>query len=503
MRYGTFKYGQAKYGAVPVDTQLWAILVDWNGDGLYDYYNEADHLTGMRVTRGRRNLLNASGTGFEPVGIGALSLTLDNQDGRYHPFNAKSPIYPYVRPGVKIRVLTRLPESGDEHAVFTGQIDDIVPISGGYERVRISARDGASWLDVQEVTLQIQQDKTPAELIATMLAAAAWPWGSNLESSSDIVPWFWAPAGSSVFEILDELASVHLGVFFIAADGSARFYNRNHGFTASKYRLEQDQIAADILTRSPWETIRNQVSVISHPRTAQATTVVWTLYDKPSIEAGQTFEVWGTFMANGEEMPISGYTTPVGGTDFLVNTKPDGTGTDLTSSCTLTITAYANRARFQLKNNSAQNGYITLMQLRGTPLAKTTALAEVSDPTSIGLYGPRSLVIDSVFLQDSSLISDLAGALMLLLKEAQIYPTIRIVQRPELQYTVDLFDAIDLIIDKLGVADTYQIGQIEHEWLSETGQATATTLVLELINNAPGTVWTFPTQIGIDSIFAF
>ncbi|MHB0922611.1 MAG: hypothetical protein ACYC3H_01425 [Bellilinea sp.] len=504
MRYGNFRYGDGtKYGQAPFDTQLWGLLVDWDGDGVYDYINEAIHMTRLKTSRGRRYMLNASGTGYERVEVGTLVIELDNTSGRFNPYNMDSPLYPYVRPGVKVTIVTRLPETGEQYSVFTGSIDDIVPLTANYDRVSITATDGLKWLSEPEINLHIQSNKSLNTLINTILTTAGWPWGINLETSTDVIPYFWAPTGVKVLALINDLATSYLGMFFVGADGSARFYSRNHDLSTTTMRIEQDQMSVDIMTRSPWEVVKNQISVVSHPLTGQSLTILWSLYDKPSIGLGTTFEVWGNFQVNGAEVPITGYQSPVASTDYLVNTAADGSGTDLTGACTVNVTVYANKVLYKVTNNSASNGYITLLQLRGDPLVSSPVSTILEDADSKALYGPKSMTIESLFLQNSNLISDIASAMMMLLKDPQIYPTIKVTSRPEIQYTLDLFDLVDLVIDHFWIGDTYRLGYIEHEWLSENGQSTVSTFGFEPVINDLGIIWQFTAQIGIDTKFAF
>ena len=504
MRYGAFRYGDGtKYGEGLHESQLWAVFIDWDGDGIFSVENEASRMTGLRALRGRKHPLKSDGKGFELVDIGRLIIQLNNSDGRYNTFNTKSPIYPLVRPGVNIKVQTKLPGSGTLCDVFAGKIDDIVPVSGINERVEIIAVDGLKWLDGQGVVLHTQENKSLNQLIDVTLAESAWPWGSDLETSTDIIPWFWAPTDKKARQLLHELASAYLGVFFVGADGAANFYTRNHDFATSILRLDQDQLSTEIQTRSPWDVIKNNISVTCRPRKNAGEMIIWTLNDKPFIPAGATIDIWGTYNVNGEEVPIQYYITPTPVTDFTLNTAADGTGTNITASATIVNTVYANKVHFQITNGSATDGNITFFQLRGFPLLASLSSIILTDDASKTLYGPKSLQIDSLFLQNSNLINDLANALLLLLKDPQSYPTIKIINRPDLQYTVDLFDNIDLIVEKLGIADTFRIGYIEHEWMTETGQASQTIFTLEPVNNSLTTVWEFPTQIGIDSIFTF
>lgn len=503
MRYGNFKFGDGTtYGQSPLDTQLWALLIDWNSDGIFEYFNEAVNTTHLKVTRGRKYLLNSDGTGFEPVDIGQLIVDLDNFDGRYHPYNSKSPLYPYIRPGVNVSLLTRLPVSRETYAVFTGQIENITPMSRNYEKVQLSALDGMRLLNDQEVTLTLQNNIYLDDAIDLVLTQSQWPWAKNLEPASDAIPKFWAPNDVKTGTLLHNLASNFLGLFFIGADGSAKFYARTHELSASKFQIEQADISDDILTRSPWEAIRNNVSVVGNPLTVQATTVVWSLNDAPQIGNGETIEVWGDFSMNGKDIPINSYVYPALNTDYGLNSQPDGSGTQL--ACTVNYTVYANKIRYAITNTSGTSGYVNLLQLRGAPLSSNSVTVSRSDSGSIALFGPKILKLNSEFLQDSSLAQNMADAILALLKDPQMFPTIKVISRPEIQYTLDLFDNIDLILEKLGIADNYRVGYIEHEWTSENGQSSNTIFGLELVmDNALSTVWKFPAQIGIDSIFSF
>jgi hypothetical protein len=503
MRYGTFQYGAGVlYGETAVEHQLWALLVDWNGDGQYDSFNEANRMTDLQVSRGRKNLLDSSGTGFEPVGIGRLTIELDNTDGRFDPFNERSPLYPYVRPGVRIAVLTRLP-GGASHPVFAGRIEDIVPIAGAARRVRLIAVDGLTWLADQVVELHIQSGLSIDAAIAAVLAAAQWPWGTELEASTDTLAWFWAPAGKKVRQVLDELIGAHLGQFFAAADGAARFYSRAHALQAASVRIEQDDLAGDVVVRSPWEVIKNRITLNCHPRALENTAVVWQVSGIPEVAAGESFEVWGSFQTNGGEGIVGAITTPAATTDYTVNTAADGSGTDLTGSCSVSVLAYAGSVQVRLTNGSAQDGYITLLQVRGQALADNPVKIQQVDEDSQALYGPKSLTIDTPFLQDPNLAAAIAEALIDQLAAAQVYPTVTLTGRPEIQFALDLFDYVDLVIAPIGVAGVYRLAWVEHRWASESGQATVTQMGFEPVGDLLETVWTFPAQIGIDTIFSF
>ena len=109
--YGTFTYGGGPYanpsaGNVPA-SQLnggqFPLLVIEAGFGfgaLADPVTWTDitkYVRSYSINRGRQHELNK----FE---AGTASITLDNRDGRFSPFNTSSPYYPNVLPSVPIRI---------------------------------------------------------------------------------------------------------------------------------------------------------------------------------------------------------------------------------------------------------------------------------------------------------------------------------------------------------------------------------------------------------------
>lgn len=106
-RYGTFKYSTETYGKTTTGVAnniLYALHVDWDGDGSYDgAYNEANRVLDWTIDRGRDTVINPSGSGFTPYSVGTFRITLDNYDGRYDPWNSDSPLYGNLMPGKKMQ----------------------------------------------------------------------------------------------------------------------------------------------------------------------------------------------------------------------------------------------------------------------------------------------------------------------------------------------------------------------------------------------------------------
>lgn len=502
MRYNTFVYDTGVlYDSGPFDAQLWLLQVDWDGDGEYEDENEAERMISCWVVRGRRHLINSTGDGFEPVAPGLLAIRLDNDDGRFDPYNTESPLYPYVRPGVKIQLLTRLP-GGDVRRLFAGQISDIQPISGKPSWVHITAVDGMRIIREQEIVIPTQETISVDSALGMILDAVEWPWGRSLDVSPDVIRWFWARPETTAEGAITKLMDGSLGTFFVAADGSAKFYDRNR-MEPAVISIDQAQMLKDISFRQPWDVVRNQVTAIAHPREAQNSADLWRLFDKPSVAAGASIELWAAFSYEGETVPVASYVPLEAGVDYLVNTLSNGTGTDLTGDCSVAMTVFSTTAKIILENNSLSNGYITLFKVRGNALTSRTVKVSRADLASRALYGAKSIQIDSIYLQDSNLTGGIADMLLQQLSDPQLFPVVQLEHQPGLQFEADLFDNVDLIIPHAGLIGTYRLAYIEHKWLDSTGLAVHTVYGFEPVSTLATDVWRFPTEIGITSKFAF
>lgn len=501
-RYNTFKYSQKKYGATSVDTLLWALEIDWDGDGVFDGSNEAGLLTNVSVQRGRDFYLKSDGSGFEPVIVGQLSMILDNDDGRFDAFNTSSPIYPVV-PGRLVRL--RVKDGDDFYPVFAGRISDIRPLSSSSpKQVSITAVDGKRALQDVDVAIDIQETIGLDDAISMILDAAEWPtsWGTDIDVSADYLPYWWA-SGKTAIQAIQELSDAGLGVFFIAADGSAKYYSRHH-ISAPVISVTQADLKKDVSVNQPWDVVRNKVSIIAYPRLLESSTDLWQLRDKPLIPAGATVELWATFTYGGKNVPAINLIDPAATTDYLANTLENGTGTNLTGSFAISMYPFSEVAKLRITNNSVSDAYLILLKLRGQPISAPDPVTVISDDlASQALYGVRRFTLDSTWVQSTNTALDFVNFLKTYLSSPRAFPVIQIEKRPELQFAVDLFDRVDTELTALGIDGTYQIGQIQHDWLIDNGQAVNTVLKLEPFPDIGDEYWQFPTQLGVSSKFGF
>lgn len=501
-RYSTFKYGSAKYGITTENRLSWGLDIDWDNDGYFSGENEAYYMQRLKVVRGRKNSLKSSGNGLEPIPPGEFQATLLNTSGRYDPYNSSSPLYPNVMPGCAFRLRVNDDLTGTVYPIMTGRLTDIRPLDERSNKVTIKGIDDLQSFKDNAVMTAIYSNIDFDTAAGYVLDQAGWSSVNRDIASSIETIGVWYARGKSAYEELNDLAEATLGRFFMSADGLATFHTR-HVSPVPSYTLSESDIQRGIAVPQPWDVVRNHIQANINTRTAQATSELWRLQDKPSVAVGASITFWATYTYNNFPCAAQNVVTPVATTDYTMNTNSGGTGTNLTASFTVTATKYGDRTKLVVTNNSANVGYITLLKLRGDPLTVPSVTQMTADDTgSIAIYKTRSFLLDNPWLQSSNTGKDLVGFLRDSMADAKAFPAVRVKDNPSKQFSVDLFDRITLSFTSKGISGDYFVSYIEHEWVVPTGQTIQTIFRFEPTVSISG-YWTFPTNIGTTSVFSF
>jgi hypothetical protein len=508
---GILKYGDTSttYGAMPSTTSLlWVIQVDWAKAGVFDGTNEASRCTGVHTQRGRKSILkmdaDGKAVGFQRVDVGLATVILDNSDGRYDAFNTSSPIYPNCQPGRYINIQNQNGSSGTRTNIFSGKIANIKPMrdSLGTDYVVLICEDGMRKLLSADVTLAVQQNIGIATAIGAILDYIGWStlWGRLLDITNDVLPYWWA-SGKAADEIF-LLGDRELGDFFIAASGAAVYDSRYHS-AAPLLTLTQSDFLTDIGLPQPWEVVRNKVTVTGHPRSQQATGVIWSMVDKPFVANGQSLTIFPNYMYNSATVPAINVVPPVITTDYTMNTAQDGSGTNLSSGFSVSLTDLGQTGILTYTNNSGSDGYITLGQLRGNAVTAPYPVSSIkNDAASQNIYEVLPMDLNLQWLQDTAIVPNIAAYEIDQLAGIKAFPSVKMEGRPDIQFTPDLFDFVNVSLLAKGLAATnYQAGYIEHETLTDNLQAVRTTWYLEPVAAGAGNYWQFPAWIDASGNF--
>lgn len=306
-----------------------SVKVDWNADG--DFSDSGEDVSAyvrypVRTSRGRAKVSDefAAGTG---------SFSLLNEDGRFTPLYASSPLYPNVLPGRE--VVAEVTYDGTTYPVFRGRCTPERQISSLPASVEFSMVDAFEELRNGLTNTPLMTAVRVDEVITTILDDIDWAAGRR-----DLGV---GPEDLSVFTNHNRLPINALqlaaaqdpgSALFMARDGDVTYQNRYYRSSQPVYATlagTWDDIDLQLRQEDVVESVR-----ATYPRFEVQTALqaVWTLQLPRWIPPGvSTFEFEN-------QVPATGYvTTLVATTDYTGNTELDGSGTDKTAQISFEVTA--------------------------------------------------------------------------------------------------------------------------------------------------------------------
>lgn len=475
-KYGVFKYHSGTlYGTgdpviIPEGEGdvTWIASIKWDGSAPV---NEAGYMTNFNSFRGAEHYIETGGNGFETIEPGKAILTLDNSDLRYDPYNTLSPLYPYVVPGREAQISVYIHATKVTEEIITGFITDIQPVSGT-EEVQITIEDGMRQLADAPYNRGLMYSITIDAAINEVLSVANLGSARNIQSTNQPLQVF-DPSDENCLSIVQGLANANMGTFFIDRKGKACFYPISYTHPTTTI-FTSDLINREIRVPQPWETVRNNVTVIANRRAKRPNSVLWNFAGTVEIAAGDTYLFGAVFNKS------DGLAQPIPNVDYLANTLSDGTGTNISSQFTVTfVDVTTSECQVSVKNNTAAAGFLLALRITGYEIVSSPLKSSVTDPVSINFYKPRQFILDNKWLQDRNFAEFYASVACAHLNDPQKNPIFQIDQRPTLQYSFDLMEHANLIVASRSIDTTSEIYGIRHEWLNDTGQNVKTTVYLQ------------------------
>lgn len=469
-------------------TLNWEFIIDWDNDGnLEASEQEEDRLRSVVINRGRPGLFVPGAAGTTRIGrmnVGTLLAVMDNNDQRYDPWHASSPLYPNVKPGRLARL--RCEYSSTWYDMFKGYLDE--PDSRGHKVDKIATMtivDGWRILSERPVReLALQEDQLTHAIMSALLTAIDWPsaLGSDLSVGSDIIPFFWG-GGATAYDLLHELAESEFGWVYVPGDGKLHFVSRHAGYGLEPLTtITDDEVAGDPIIEAPWDSVRNYISITARVLTEQSSGAeVWRLRETPQVLPGQPITLWALLLDSfSRPSPAKGIRLDAT-TDWTANTQPGGGGADITGSFSVVKTDYGSLVKIVITNNYAIAGYIDYMRIWATTPIELLATSEwiEEDPTSQANYERRDFIVDrNPWIQDGLLAKAYAEWIASWATDPRPSISLMLEQRPALQLSLDVGDVITYNSAKLGINEDFRIGQIRHR-TGVTPQQLFTEIVLE------------------------
>lgn len=411
---------------------------------LFTFFDESDRLLRIEYERGVSDIVNGVDVGM----IGGISynlcdVILDNTDGRF-TFGKNSTI------GTAL-IANRPTIVNLGYYLSSKSFSKLVPVFKGLSNtpqedklartVGFHCSDYIATINDAQMAVAMYVDKRTDEIIKDILLRLGFSSDQfALDEGLNTISYAWFDDTVKAGDRIRQIVESEGGHFYQDELGVIRFETRRHYGTAPHNTVVHTIHKNDIFSWSELESQRivNRCTVIGNPRTVQSSQEVWRQSQVIQLDNGEVKTVWADF-----ENPVTGTSTPVSGTDFIANTAEDGSGTDISSSVSLTVTTFAKSAKIEITNSSGVIAYITFLRLNGTPAIVQSPIKEVyEDADSINRYGRRELTIESDFIDDESYSYYLARAIVRKHKERRRQVEVMINAVPHLQVKdyVTIFD---------------------------------------------------------------
>jgi len=414
-RIGGWLVGVAGYSEVGTTTTIDGTLTDITGDTR----------AGVRPIDVEYGI-NGSGPLDRIASSGIMTFALDNSAGNSHGEQGSySPGHANVVAGWDLgaEILLKITYDGTTYYKFSGTLISITPDAGRYDRQSVVCT-AVDWMDdaarAKVRNVSIQSNKRADELIDTLVTSAVSKQPNATSYSVGQSTFAKAfdnlqDAQTSVYSAIADATISELGYLYIMGDttqgGTLKFEDRHARPKKGAADATFDNTMASLSVDRSRGTLINRVYVVVHPRTTDTSASVLyeltTTNESPSIPAGESIYINCPFKEstiNAYRVAAESLVTPLSGTDWIANSAVDGTGSNLTSSVTVTIeTSAANSAELKLFNAHATlDAYVTTLQVRGTAVKDVTeTVLSANDTASQFAYGEIDSRIDMKYESDA------------------------------------------------------------------------------------------------------
>jgi hypothetical protein len=470
----------------------WLLMVDWGGVET----DESARLMGVSTERGLEKYTNGSGDGLADIGPGRLSLTLNNDDRRFDPRNASSPLYPNVTNLTSIKLLVINTEDFSQEPVFAGTIDDIRPDSGG-KTVTITASDDLELLRQQTATTPMIFNTTADAAIRSIAEAAGIDDGIYQASTHPLT--VFAVENVNALQAICDITEASLGQVFVDRRGKLRYYSLSYTGMVT-HNLNEDNVDKTIAQGQPWDERYPSCAVYANRWARTATKTLWDYGRSLSIPAGSSVTVkaeWSNIGTPGAL--VYGRNAYLSAPGVLTNALTATISNITPRSCDITVSnvsPWAQGTKLQLRGVEYVSGLI-FSERRYQPgqkisgrLATQASTKELfsAEDTALPAKRRNKFVLDSQFVQDGNYASAYAALLKDHLKNGLSTVTVTFESAASFaqQFGTELFNLVELDFPTLGInGDDYYLGKVRHEWHApEVGKIRTSMTFVQLLKSA-------------------
>ena len=229
-----------------------------NFDDLDPSVDTIQNVESISIRRGRDDNL-------ESFTMGTCVITVVDEDGRYNPSNESGPLYGKLRPMRQILVTAQIGDFA-EVPLFRGYIRNIdYEYYSNQGRARFTVNDLFIYLNKSKpVFNSVGRITNTGEVLQQILTAVSWTDAGLLSlDNGDVIP---SPgpsntsADSNALSKVQELLEVERGDFYIAADGTVTFSDRNSRAIKPTF-AEFTNVSGSAVVTSDLDRVKNRATV--------------------------------------------------------------------------------------------------------------------------------------------------------------------------------------------------------------------------------------------------
>jgi len=344
---------------------------------------------------------------------GVMNLTMNNSSGQYLPGLTTS--LDGWDKGTPIRLVFAY--SGSNDIRFRGTIDDIDPEVKGYpepegDKVRVTVTDWMNYAATHPlISPAIVSNKRADELMTTVVAdmtiaplATDYETGANtFETGFDTLE-----IKTKAYSEMSKIGTSEIAPIYLLKDPvfgetlvCESFYTRN-GLRTPGFIMDNNMLHIDI---DYGKNVINRFEGTAHPRVIESgISVLFTLSSPILIPSLATIEnLRGNYTDPDGGNPTVGANmiNPVITTDYLMNTKKDGTGANISASLTVTASYGAAGVVYKLVNANGYPGWVIKLQARGYMVFSYNQLQKIHEDTdSQDEFGILSKTLDQKYQKE-------------------------------------------------------------------------------------------------------
>lgn len=415
------------------------VIQEWDK---YEYTDYTDRLIQAEYTHEEMP--------YSSVTKGYGTLVLDNTDD-YFTQGSGSAVDGSVRPNRPVQLFAGF--DGEVVRTFVGLTQDAGRIDEKQKTITFSLVGFFEQLYNRRLDEESMLfNKRTDEVLDALFTGVGLTSGQySLDTGYNLMPYVLLDKRDKLGKHVERLIQAEMGRLFIDENGLITFKNRQNYDDAPVAEFSKHNIFS--LRRKDDSDIKNVIELSGEIRAVLTTQDVGFLTRAELVPAGQTADVWVTFID-----PVTSIQTPlersVATTSYYrANTESDNSGSAVTSGVSITSsTLFGQSYKATFSNNIGFDIWITELKLFGTPVkvVEEISVQEV-DQTSIDEFDEQVLSIENEYFQDVDQTQSKAKMLLEDYKEFYPIERVQILANPALQ----IGDAITIHND--GITRDYKI----------------------------------------------